>query len=281
MKASVRTVSLGVVSLVLVSCSPKSYTLIPEKRAQIKTVAIFSVYGPEKLHAGFGSFAQQEIFDYLEERLPTALQENGLNAVPVGQRKLLVATEYEDTFLEFLAPEHKAQIKAANYNKEEVKKLMNSLAALARAFQTQEVASSNTCLCLDYYSAQAKGNRLKFSDAFRKTLGKLTQKLNADAFLLVRVQTSISAEKVPESPGPLALFTRMAKGDRAYSKLTMGLFDTGGEVIFEDEVIGQSKEGMGIGGLNLRYDAKDIGKTARQAQDQALEALSKHMSGKK
>lgn len=276
MQRAFRTVLLGL-CLIAATVAAWSAERDQEKLGQVKSVALLTIYGPEKIFGGFGEFPQQGNLDYVEAALITQLGEKGWQVLPPQETRATVDQEFFGAFSERVRPEHRKLV--AKYTPQQLKTMLGNMLALKGALKTPIITSTNTARCIDYYGdalgGQKEGQAPKYSDTFRQAAGAVAEKLGADAAVVVWVEPAIAVVKPPSGNGwglisAAGLGIDMARGDTAVALLHTEIIGHDGSLLFGEKVLAQSNDGIGVGGMNLNYDGDKLNTLIRQALDAGL-----------
>lgn len=261
-----------------------------EKLAQVKKVAVASIYGPPKILATSEHFDQLETYNYTEQALAARLPKLQWQIVPAADTKKFLSENYKAAYLEFVRPEHKQYVK-------------DNPAVVENYLQMREQGlfsggpltwSSNTTKLVDYYTGHEPNKAPPATETFRQAMAKLAKQLGTDAFLVVRVIPGWKSPKWGNSAygpansmmGALAVgLEAMEKlntamdGDKAFAVVHTRLINSEGEIVFEDEVTTFSNEGYGTGGMNFSVGEADVSRLMHQAIDNALDQVVKDAGG--
>jgi len=271
------------------------------KLAAVKRVLLVSVYGPEEVNGGFGANAKgQELYDRAEQHVVEALKGRGIEVVPFETMKTLYAEQFPSAFLRH-APKNQRKVAETPQGQEAVQR--GYLLVLNRPN-----ASANTRLVYgaDYrWELKAQSHQtgkkagdndsfdqppVEHDEASRKALSELAASAGADAWMVVRVIPSIATTVAKEQSkwNPLGGITKgisaikaMKEGDHGFATIDVLMVDTRNAVVWQDQVVGMSKETHGTGGgFNLKMKPADIEKLTKDALEEAKPLVAASMSGK-
>lgn len=269
------------------------------KLAAVKRVLLVSVYGPEEVDGGFGANAKgQELYDRAEQHVVEALQARGVEVVPFETMKALVAEQFPAAFMRHVPKNHRRTAESAQGQE-----------ALRRGYLlviNRPTASANTRLVYgaDYHwktsqshqTGKKGGDKDSFAqppvehdEASRKALSELAASAGADAWMVVRVVPTIATTVAKEQSkwNPLGGITKgisaikaMQEGDHGFAAIDVLMVDTRNAVVWQDQVVGMSKETHGTGGgFNLKMKPEDIEKLTKDALEEAKPLVAASMSG--
>lgn len=270
------------------------------KFAAVKRVLLVSVYGPEEIDGGFGQNAKgQELYDRAEQHVVHALKARGIEVVPFETMKALVADQFPAAFMRHVPKNHRKTAESAQGQE-----------ALRRGYLlviNRPTASANTRLVYgsDYgwktSQAHQTGKKGGDKDSFgqppvehdetsRKALSELAASAGADAWMVVRIVPTIATTVAKEQSkwNPLGGITKgisaikaMKEGDHGFAAIDVLMVDSGNEVVWQDQIVGMSKETHGTGGgFNLKMKPEDIEKLTKDALQEAAPLVEASLAGK-
>lgn len=268
--------------------------------AAVKRVAVFAIYGPKEIDGGFGkNFEAQQLYDRAETNLLDALKARGMEVLPLDTTRALLEADYAAAYLQHVPPRQRKHLEAPQ-----------SRPALDRGYLLalpEPVASANTRLVFgsDYgwktfqshQTGKKGGDRdsfdqppAKHEEAMRKALAELAAKAGADAYVVMRVVPTIATTVAKEQShwNPLGGITKgisaikaMKEGDHGFAAIDVVMADTRGEIVYQDQIIGMSKETSGTGGgFNLKMKPEEIEKLTKDALAEAVPLLTASIEGR-
>lgn len=236
-----------------------------QRRKAVKTIAIVSVFGPKEIRQGFGSavIPQKAILDHAGERLADGFSTGGVRVIPAAAVQKIFAEEFEDAYFPLY---YESRKKAYGNDWKKVAKDEESLRLRTRSemktaimYDDLHVHSSNTPRIhaasggagpfQDVFGEGAAAERPRYLPEFLATVGALTQKLGADAFLLVNARAGKYAHS-NEQEKRVGFYTVRGKpefGSYAAQRLDLGLYSSKGENIYSDTVVAISPHSVGSG----------------------------------
>lgn len=280
---------------------PELPLLDAAKLTAVKRVAVFSVYGPEAIHSGFSTSASgQQLYDAAEQSLVATLKSRGMEVVPLATTRALVDAEYAAAYTRNLPPRKQKEV--ASPAAQEMFRRGYGLTF------GKVLASANTHLFFgaDYnwktseahQTGKGGGDNDSFEqppanpdEASRKALAELAAKAGADAYVVMRVVPSIATTVAREQSkwNPLGTITKgmsavraIKEGDHGFATLDVLMGDTSGNVIYQDQIVGMSKETAGAGGgFNMRMAPEEMETLTKSALGEAVPQLSARLDGRK
>ena len=268
--------------------------------AAVKSVAVFSVYGPEEVNGGFGkNFEAQPLYALAEANLIDALKARGIEVLPLDATRALVESDYPAAYLQRIPLRQRKHLEAPQ-----------SRPALERGYVLalpEPVASPNTRLVFgsDYgwktfqahQTGKKGGDRDSFDqppanheEAMRKALAELAAKAGADAYVVMRVVPTIATTVAKEQSkwNPLGGITKgisaikaMKEGDHGFAAIDVVMVDTNGEPVYQDQIVAMSKQTHGTGGgFNLKMKPEDIERLTKDAIAESVPLLKESLAAR-
>jgi hypothetical protein len=259
--------------------------------AQIKKIAVASVYGPRELHEGLkDSTLQQELYDQLEADLLARLQTASLEVLPLEQTKALLAAEYAQAYVEALPDKQKKQAEKLR-------------PAIDRGYTFFPIASSRgthvlfgSAVSFENTEHRTHANagketysqpRAEYDEVFIQTLSGLTRKLGADGFLVLRVIPDMATTVAKKSAIPgldgIRAIRAMKEGDHAFLTLDLALYTSDGQAAFADQVTVMSESAVGVGGgftAVKGYKEEDVKRLIQEAVPSAMQGIFDRLAGR-
>jgi len=295
----------------------ETFTLNTANRDKVKTIALASVYGENmggiyniqkgKIEAYyFNVFEQQKCYDYLEKALVGKFNGINMSVVPLDKTKPL----FSDTMANIQImrevmgkPMTEKEVKGMKANMDFMAKISAGTKNQPVTFTekygmnlrgilgTHEISSANTAgatmienggnpgppsgMNSNVYSGRAGAPNS--NDNFAKTFGRVAKKANADGFALVKMESFFGADST--DTGKDSFFGDLKrKNNIAHVILYVYVYTSEGELVFHDEVIGFSKEGLKFetGGGHTIYDS-NVYAVLNDATDDAVRIAFSHL----
>lgn len=286
-----------------------SFAVDPAKLAAVKRVAVVTVYGPAVEREGFKTKIQLQPFsNAAEEVVTSALAKAGYEVVALQETKAAIARDYVNAFVDAYVSEL-ARGNKVKESDQRVQQARQAFLAGGLQFNNSSVSTvsrntsyvygadsnftSNLQFTVDGDPTEAPA-KVTHNKSTIQTLAAIAKSLQADAFMIVRINPALAGVATPKLDNSGGIFSgidnvrksvkAVRTGKYGSNVLDLSLYSTSGQPIFEDHIITRSEKDSGNAITNMNV-VRGVGHDAalpllKEAVDISLRRSLKNLTGK-